>query len=131
MLGDKLLRQRDHVLCLGAIEPDGLDQVAHARFAERRHLLRRIGKREQSRRCFVDAGIGRLGGQDHGNKKRERVDGVQLGARVRIGGGKAAERLLDLRWGPLRQFGRRGRRVGLALRLGGLQPRRFALAGGR
>ena len=43
MLGDQLLRQRNDILCLGAKEADGLDKVAHARFAERGHFLRRVG----------------------------------------------------------------------------------------
>ena len=130
VLGDELLRQRDHVLRLGAVEADGLDQVAHPRLAERDHLLRRIGEREQGRRRFVDAGIGRLRGQHDSDQERERIDGRKLGARVRIGGGKAAERLLDLGGGPLRQLGRSSLRVGLAPRLGGLEPCGFALAGG-
>ena len=44
MLIDKMARQRDHVLGFGAEQSDGLDEVAHARFAEFRHLLRRIGE---------------------------------------------------------------------------------------
>src|ERR1700689_462611 len=39
--GDELPRQRDDVFRLGTIEPDGLDQVTHARLAERGHLFRR------------------------------------------------------------------------------------------
>ena len=63
MLVDKLLRQRDDVLRLGAEQPDGLDVVAHLRFAERDHLLRRIGRPEQCGRRLVDPGVGRLGRQ--------------------------------------------------------------------
>src|SRR5262249_61608936 len=37
MLFDELLRQRDEVLGLGAIEADGLDVIAQLRFAELEH----------------------------------------------------------------------------------------------
>ena len=74
MLGDQLFRQRDHVLRLVAVEPDGLDQVAHLRFAKLHHLFRRVGRGEQSRRRLVDAGIGRLRRQHHRDQQRERID---------------------------------------------------------
>ena len=91
-----LSRQRDHVLRLGAEEPDGLDQVAHALLAERDHLLRRVGEREQRGRRLVDAGIGRLRRQHHRHQQRERIDVLQFALRLRIGGLEAAERFLDL-----------------------------------
>ena len=62
---DQRLGQADHILRLGAIEPDRLDELAHLVLAERQHLLRRVGKREQGRRRLVDAGIGRLRGKHH------------------------------------------------------------------
>ena len=40
MLGHQLLRQRNDILGLGAKEADGLDKVAHTRFAKRGHFLR-------------------------------------------------------------------------------------------
>ena len=43
VLGDQHLRQRDHVLRLGAEQADGLDELAHPLLAERHHLLRRVG----------------------------------------------------------------------------------------
>src|SRR5580704_4712007 len=64
----------DHVLRFGAIKPDGLDQGAHARFAELDHLLRRIGKLEQRRRRLVDAGVGRLRRQYDRDQQRKRID---------------------------------------------------------
>ena len=66
------------------------------RFAERRHLLRRVGEREQRRRRLVDAGVGRLRRQHHRDQQRERIDVLQLAARLRHRGLEAAERLLDL-----------------------------------
>jgi hypothetical protein len=68
MLRYQRARQRDHVFRLDAVKTDGLDQVAHARFAELDHLCRRIGKIEESRRRLVDAGIGRLRRQYNGDK---------------------------------------------------------------
>ena len=96
VLGDQLLRQRDDVLRLGAKEPDGLDQLAHALLAERRHLLRRVGEREQRRRRLVDAGVGRLRRQHHRDQQRERIDVLQLALRLRHRRLEAAERFLDL-----------------------------------
>ena len=82
------------------IEPDGLDQLADAVLAERRHLLRRVGEREQRRRRLVDAGVGRLRRQHHRDQERERIDVLQLALRLRHRGLKAAERFLDLGRGP-------------------------------
>ena len=120
MLRDENLRQRDHVLCLGAVKPDGLDQLAHPRFAELDHLLRRVGELEQRRRRLVDAGIRRLRREHDGDQKRERIDVVQLAARLGIGGGKAPERFLDLGLGPLRHIAVHGLGIGLFCALGGL-----------
>jgi CysZ protein len=39
---DQHLRERDHVLGLGAVEPDRADMVAERRLAQRDHLLRRV-----------------------------------------------------------------------------------------
>src|ERR1700728_1077926 len=79
-------------------------------------------------------GIGGLRGQHHGEQQGERIDGLQLAARLRVGGGKAAERLFDFGLRPLRQFAVRGLAIGLgaqrcALELGGLERRDCALAG--
>ena len=95
-LGDQLFRQRDDVPGLVAIEPDGLDVVAHFVFAEREHLLRRIGDREQRARRLVDAGIGRLRRQHHRDQQRVGVEMFELALRLRIGLAKAAEGLVDL-----------------------------------
>ena len=71
--------------------------VAHPRFAELDHLLRRVGELEQGRRRLVDAGIGRLRGKHDRDQQGERVDVLKLAARRRIGGGEAAERFVDFR----------------------------------
>jgi len=63
VLGQKLPRQCDDIFCLGAEKADGFDQLAHALFAKRRHLFRRIGKREKRGRRLVHARIGRLCGE--------------------------------------------------------------------
>ena len=97
-------------------QPDGLDEVAHARFAERDHLLRRVGEREQRRRRLVDAGIGRLRRQHHRDQQREGIDVLELALGLRVGACEAAERLLDFGLGPLR------RRAGVGLRAAAPAP---------
>ena len=94
--GDQLFRQRDDVLGLVAIEPDGLDVVAHLLFAEREHLLRRVGDREQRARRLVDAGVGRLRRQHHGDQQRVGIEMFEFALRLRIGLAKTAEGLVDL-----------------------------------
>ena len=89
-------RQRDDVLRLVAIEPDGLDVVAHLVLAEREHLLRRIGDREQRARRAVDAGVGRLRRQHHRDQQRVGVEMLQFALRLGIGVAKAAEGLVHL-----------------------------------
>ena len=42
MIADQRFRQSDDVLRLGVEQPDRLDRVANALFAERHHLLRRL-----------------------------------------------------------------------------------------
>ena len=114
------LRQRDDVLRLGAIEPDGLDQFAHALFAERRHLLRRVGRREQRRRRLVDAGVGRLRRQHHRDQQRERIDVLQLALRLRHRRPGSGGTLPRPRPCVQRHRAVRGFAVGLGLRFGGL-----------
>ena len=126
MLGDQLLRQCDDVLRLVAIEPDGLDEVAHLRFAERDHLLRRIGRREQGRRRLVDTGIGCLRRQHHGNQERERIDVLQFALGRRVDRLEAPERLRHLGLRPWPDVAMRGDDIGLDLRLGGLWLCRLA-----
>ena len=118
MLGDEAARELDHVLRLAAIEPDGLDELAHAFFAERDHLLRRVGGGEQRGRRLVDAGIGRLRGENDGDEQRVGIDVFQLGLRRGAGFLEAAEGFCD--------FGRRPR-----LRLAGFSGGFLCRPGGR
>ena len=67
-------RQRDDVLRLVAPQADGADIVADLLLAERQHLLRRVGDREQRPRRLVDADVGRLRRQHHGDQQGEGVD---------------------------------------------------------
>src|SRR5262245_50718554 len=108
VLADELSRQGDHVLRLGTVEADGLDQALHALLPERRHLLRRVGGREPRGRGFVDAGIGRLRRQHHGDEQREWVDVLELAPGFGPRRLEAAERFFDLRGCPLRQRAGRG-----------------------
>ena len=116
MLARPACRQRHHVPCLGAEEPDGLDGVAHLALAEREHLLRRVGGRERCARRLVNAGVGGLRRQNHRDQQRERIDMPQLALRLRIGLAKTAERLMDLgrRPGPWLLCGRARSPPGLA-----------------
>jgi uncharacterized membrane protein len=81
------------------------------------------------RRRLVDAGVGRLRRQHDRHQQREGIDVLQFAARIGIGGLEAAERFLDLGFAPLRQLAVGGFLVGLNLRLGAFDVRRFALAG--
>ena len=83
MAGDQRLRQRQHVLRLVPEETDRLDVVADRLLAERCHGMRILGCGEQAASRLVDARIGRLGGQDDGDEKRERVAVFELGFGLR------------------------------------------------
>jgi undecaprenyl-diphosphatase len=92
---DQALAQQDHVLRLGAVEADRPDQLAHRLLAERQHLLRRVGQREQAPRRLVDAGIGGLGREHDRDQQREGVEIFELALRLRPDGAEAAEDLAD------------------------------------
>ena len=102
--GDQFFRQRDDVPGFVAIEPDGLDVLAHFLFAELKHPLGRIGHRKQRARRLVDAGIRCLRRQYDRHQQRIGVEMLKLALRLRIGFAKPAEGLVDL-----------GRRPGLCL----------------
>ena len=121
VLGDQLLRQRDDVLGLVAVEADGLDALLHVLHAQRRHLPRRVGDLEQGPRRLVDAGVGRLRREHHRHQQREGVDVLELALGIGVGCGKAREDLRDaLRRGLGALPGAR------ALDLGGEGPGRTA-----
>jgi hypothetical protein len=97
---DQLFRQRDDVLRLVAIETDGLDVVADLVLAEREHLSRRVGDLKQRARRLVDAGVGRLRRQHHGDQQRVGVEMLQLALRLGICVAKTGEGLAHLGRGP-------------------------------
>ena len=99
--------QRDQILRLGAKKADRADQPGHPLLAQRQHLLRRVGQREQRRGGLVDPGIGRLRRQHHRRQKRERVDEFELGLRDRPGFGQPPVELRNLAF----RHGAHGRRV--------------------
>ena len=68
-----------------AIEADRLDPLGERLFAERRHLFRRVGDREQRPGRLVDPGVGRLRREHHRHQKRERIDGFELALRLGLG----------------------------------------------
>lgn len=63
------LRQLDDILGFGVIEADRLHMLFEPGFAEFQHFFRRVGDLEQFCRGFVDADIGRLGGEHHGHQQ--------------------------------------------------------------
>ena len=94
---DQQSRQGDDIFCLGAIQAYRLDEVAHALFAERRHLGGRVGEREERGSRFVDPSIGRLRGQHDGDEQREGVFVTEFGLGFRICGGETRKNLFDAR----------------------------------
>ena len=86
---------RDHRLGLVVEQADGLDVLAQPVLAERDHRLRVVGDLEQLCGRLVDAGVGRLGRQDHRDQQRVGVGVVQLGLGRRAGCGEAGEEALD------------------------------------
>jgi len=99
MLFDQDPAQRDQVLCLGAEKPDRADQLDHPLLAERQHLLRRVGEREERRRRLVDAGVRRLRRQHDRDQQGEWVDEFQLGLRDRPCFGQPPIEFPDLAFG--------------------------------
>ena len=97
MLLDEAARKGDYVSGLGVEEIDGPDVLAHTVFAERQHLLRRVGEREQLARRLVDAGVGRLGREHDRHEQRVGVDVLKLALRLRVRGLEAAEDLDECR----------------------------------
>ena len=86
MMLDQRLRQRDHILGLVAIEPDGLDHVAKPVLAEPDHFLRRIGGLEQRPRRLIHAFVSCLGGKHHRDQKRKSIDRIEFAPGIGIGG---------------------------------------------
>ena len=94
MLLDQRPAERDHVLGLRIEETDGLDVLLEPRLAEREHCGRRLDLGEERLGRLVDALVGRLRGEDHGDQKRIGVPVVELGGWR-----------LDVRGEPLEELG--------------------------
>jgi len=104
MLFQQQPRQRDHVFGLGAVKPDGLDEVADPCLAQGEHLFRAIGELEQRFGRLVDADIGRLGRQHHRHQERIGIDVLELGGGVRVGGSQNFEEARSRRRAHARGF---------------------------
>ena len=79
--------------------------------AEVDHLLRRRRELEERRRRLVDAGVGRLRREHHGDQQRERVDVLELALGLGHRLLETREDLVDLGFGqPPRLRRLRGRR---------------------
>ncbi|MCY1294272.1 hypothetical protein D9M70_435630 [compost metagenome] len=74
----------DHMLGLGLVQADGLDVFAQPGLAEVQHLLRRVRDREQPARGLVDADVGGLRRQQHGDQQLERRTVFQFSGRGRV-----------------------------------------------
>jgi len=98
MLGDQPLGECDDVLGLHVEQPDGSDVPLQPILAQRDHLLRGLHRFEQLLGGFVDADIGRLGGEHHRDQQRIGIDVGQFGFRRRIVLGKTAEEFEDVRF---------------------------------
>ncbi len=96
---DQLFRQRDNVLCLGAIKPNGLDVIPQLFFAERHHLLRRIGDGEQMPGGLVDTDVSCLRRQRYCNQQRVGIEMLKFALGLRVG-------LLEATEGFVHFFGR-------------------------
>jgi hypothetical protein len=80
---DQRLRQGDDVLRLGVEQADRPDVPLQPFLAQLDHRRRRRHRLEQSAGGEVDARVGGLGGQDHGDEQGIVVDEIELGLRVR------------------------------------------------
>jgi len=96
MAVDQRLTERDDVFRLGVEQADGFDRVAQGVFPKGDHLSRRLDVFEERAASNVDAGVGRLGGQDHRDQQLVRIARFELGRRGRIRFGEPAEELEHL-----------------------------------
>ena len=95
VIAHQRVRQRDDVFRLVPVKADRLDPLGEPRFAERRHLGRRIGEREQRPRRLVDADVGRLGREDHRDEQGEGVAVFELASGLGASRGEPLEDLGD------------------------------------
>src|SRR5208282_5052180 len=110
---DNRPRKSDDVPGLCPVKPDRPDSLSEPFLAERRHLLWRVGDREQGPRGLVDAGVRRLRRQHDRDQEREGVEVFELALRQGIGGGQSLEDRLGPRRPRLpRLFSRHRRFIG-------------------
>jgi hypothetical protein len=86
MLVEQHLAGGEDVLRLGLEQADAADVRGEAVLAQGEHLLRRIGHGKQGGGGQVDALVGGLRRQHHGNQQLERSDVVEFRGRRGIGG---------------------------------------------
>ena len=96
MLGNQPLGERDHILGFHVEESDGPDVPLQPVLPQRHHLLGRFDLLEQFFGGLVDADVGRLRGQHHGNQQRIGVYIGKLGFRRGIVLGEATEEFEDV-----------------------------------
>ena len=97
MIADQCLRQGDDVLRLRVEQPDRLDRLAQPFLAQRDHLLGRFHALEQRPGRDIDARVGRLRRQHHGDEQSIRIGVFQLGCWGWILLGQSAEEFEYLR----------------------------------
>nr|GEU28069.1 hypothetical protein [Tanacetum cinerariifolium] len=95
-----------HILALVLVQADGLDIRLEFFLAQVENGLRRVGHRVQLARGLVDAHVGRLRRQQHGDQQFEGRRVFQFGLGVGIGGAEAHEHFVAFGWihsgwGPL------------------------------
>ena len=96
MLAQQDLASQQQVPRLVAVQADRADLLAQRVEAERQHLLRRVGEREQPPRGLVDAHVGGLGRQQHRAQQLEHAGVLQLAGRLRVGRLERGEEGLDV-----------------------------------
>ena len=138
VLVDELLRQRDHVLRLGAKKPDGLDQVAHLALRRASTIFSGVSASlNKAGVALLTPGIGRLRREHDRDQERKRIDVLQFGARVadwrrRSGGTLPRSRLWSIAAARRGRPWRRPWRGALpGLRRAALPSRRLSSAAGR
>ena len=80
-----------NVAGLGVEQADGLDVLLQSVLAQREHVRRRADFLNRLRGGLVDALVGRLRREDHGDQELEGIAVVQFGGRVGVGRAQALE----------------------------------------
>ena len=96
VLGNEFPRQRYDIFGFVSEETDRFNPLADLFFRESSHFLRSIGSSEESWRCLIHRCVGRLRGEDYGNKKRKGIAIFQLGLWFGVERLKPREHLCDL-----------------------------------